>query len=100
MIYSRGMPRLTPQVRLSRLTPLDLAGVRLSPSEALAQADMEQPNGRVTLGLLKVCRGRHCRRMGVMSTLRGTRRAGGKNFRPGRRTQGENLRRSGLPLEF
>ncbi|HEX5000315.1 MAG TPA: hypothetical protein VFY29_18985 [Terriglobia bacterium] len=27
MIYSRGMPRLTPEVRLSRQTPLDLEKV-------------------------------------------------------------------------
>src|SRR5262245_4602343 len=49
MIYSRGMPRLTPQVRLSRLSPLDLNQVRFSPSEALEKANMERPNGRVTL---------------------------------------------------
>jgi uncharacterized iron-regulated membrane protein len=49
MIYSRGMPRMTPQVRLSRLTPLELSNVRLSPAAAAAQADLEQPGGRVTL---------------------------------------------------
>src|SRR5262245_61960603 len=49
MIYSRGMPRLTPQVRLSRLSPLDLAQVKLSPMEAAEQAALEQPTGRVTL---------------------------------------------------
>jgi PepSY-associated TM region len=49
MIYSRGMPRLTPQVRLSRLSPLDLTQVKLSPLEAAEQADLEQPAGRVTL---------------------------------------------------
>jgi hypothetical protein len=49
MIYSRGMPRLSPQTRLSRLSPLDLSAVRLSPSEAVAQVGLDRPNGRVTL---------------------------------------------------
>ena len=49
MIYSRGMPRLTPQVRLSRLSPLNLTDVRLGPSEALKKANLDRPNGRVTL---------------------------------------------------
>src|SRR5688572_9856683 len=49
MIYSRGMPRLTPQVRLSRLSPLDLAEVKLSPSEAATRAGLEEPAGQVTL---------------------------------------------------
>jgi uncharacterized iron-regulated membrane protein len=49
MIYSRGMPRLTPQVRLSRLFPLDLAEVKLSPSEAAARAGLDEPAGQVTL---------------------------------------------------
>src|SRR4030095_3648262 len=49
MIYSRGMPRLTPQVRLSHLSPLNLTEVRLGPAEALEKADLNRPNGRVTL---------------------------------------------------
>src|SRR5262245_4292747 len=49
MIYSRGMPRLTPQVRLSHLSPLNLSEVRLSPSAALAQANIDRPSGRITL---------------------------------------------------
>src|SRR5262245_37884710 len=49
MIYSRGMPRLTPQVRLSRLSPLDFSAVRLTPSEALEQGNLDSPSGRVTL---------------------------------------------------
>src|SRR5262245_35044902 len=49
MIYSRGMPRLTPQVRLSRLTPLDLGKVAMGPKEAAERAGLEQTNGRVTL---------------------------------------------------
>jgi hypothetical protein len=49
MIYSRGMPRLTPQVRLSRLSPLDLSAVRLTPAEAVRSTGMDEPGGRVTL---------------------------------------------------
>ena len=49
MIYSRGMPRLSPQVRLSRLSPLDLSAVRLSPSEAIQAANLDRPAGGVRL---------------------------------------------------
>ena len=49
MIYSRGMPRLTPQVRLSRLSPLDLARVKLTPSEAATRANLDEYGGQVTL---------------------------------------------------
>jgi uncharacterized iron-regulated membrane protein len=49
MIYSRGMPRLTPQVRLSRLSLLDLSAVKLTPSEAARSAGLDEPGGRVTL---------------------------------------------------
>jgi uncharacterized iron-regulated membrane protein len=49
MIYSRGMPRLTPQVRLSHLSPLNLRQVLLSPAEALKKAELDHPNGRITL---------------------------------------------------
>jgi uncharacterized iron-regulated membrane protein len=49
MIYSRGMPRLSPQVRLSRLSPLDLSKVRLSPSEAAEAANLDRPAGEVRL---------------------------------------------------
>jgi uncharacterized iron-regulated membrane protein len=49
MIYSRGMPRLTPQVRLSRLAPLDLSRVKLSPSQAAEKAGLEQPPARAAL---------------------------------------------------
>jgi uncharacterized iron-regulated membrane protein len=40
MIYSRGMPRLTSEMRLARLAPLDLDQVRLSPSEAADRAGL------------------------------------------------------------
>jgi uncharacterized membrane protein len=50
MIYSRGMPRLTPQVRLSRLSPISLSKVKLSPADAAAKAGIEGGfHGRVTL---------------------------------------------------
>src|SRR4026209_346837 len=49
MIYSRGMPRLSPQVRLSRLSPVDLSAVRLSPSEAVERSHLERPRGRATV---------------------------------------------------
>ena len=49
MIYSRGMPRLNSQIRLSRLPPLDLAAVRLSPAEALEQGNLERGNLQLTL---------------------------------------------------
>ena len=40
MIYSRGMPRLTAQVRLARLPVLDMERIRLSPSEAVQRAEL------------------------------------------------------------
>ena len=49
MIYSRGMPRLTPQSRLARLSPLDLSSVHRSPSQAIEQGNLRRPEGRVTL---------------------------------------------------
>ncbi len=38
MIYARGMPRLTPELRLERLPPLALDRVRLTPADAVRQA--------------------------------------------------------------
>jgi hypothetical protein len=52
MIYSRGMPRLTPEVRLARLSPVDFERVRLTPLEAAERAGLEQPRGAVLLTLL------------------------------------------------
>jgi uncharacterized iron-regulated membrane protein len=49
MIYSRGMPRLTPQVRLERLAALDISRVRLTASQAAEQAGLERAGGRLTL---------------------------------------------------
>jgi hypothetical protein len=49
MIYAKGMPRLTPELRLDRLTPLNLAQVRLTASEAVAQAEVSPNPRRVVL---------------------------------------------------
>ena len=49
MINAGGMPRLSPQLRLARLPALDLARVRLSPSEAVERAGLQQSPGRATL---------------------------------------------------
>jgi hypothetical protein len=49
MMYAGGMPRLTPQMRLERMTGLDLEAIRLSPAEALDRADLGTTPGRVTL---------------------------------------------------
>lgn len=65
MIYSRGMPRLTPQVRLSRLPALDLAKVKLGLSEAVEESGLERP-GRVTLVTVM---GRPAYRFGNSATL-------------------------------
>ena len=48
MLYGRGMPRLTSDLRLERLAPVDVAAVRLSASEALERAEMDGAN-KVTL---------------------------------------------------
>jgi hypothetical protein len=49
MIYTRDMPRLTPQLRLERLPALDRSQVRLSASEAAERAGLGQRPGSVTL---------------------------------------------------
>jgi hypothetical protein len=48
MIYVGGMPQLSEEERLEHLPELDLAAVRLTPSEALARAELGAP-GEVTL---------------------------------------------------
>jgi hypothetical protein len=65
MIYSRGMPRLTPEVRLSRLSPVDFTQVRLSPVEAAERALVEQPGRAVLLTL----QGRPAYRFGNSETV-------------------------------
>ena len=49
MIYARGMPSLTEELRLERLAPLDLQAVRVMPLEAAERASLGDSLGRVTL---------------------------------------------------
>jgi len=49
MIYARGMPSLTDELRLERLAPLHLESVRVTPLEASEQAGRGNSLGRVTL---------------------------------------------------
>ena len=48
MLYGRGMPRLTSDLRLERLAPVNLSAVQLSASEALERAELDGAD-RVTL---------------------------------------------------
>src|SRR5262245_53923828 len=48
MLYGRGMPRLTSDLRLERLAPIDVSAVRLSTAEALERAELDGSN-RVTM---------------------------------------------------
>jgi uncharacterized iron-regulated membrane protein len=45
MIYSRGMPRLTPQVKLTRRPVLDISKVKLTPAEAAEKAGWDESGG-------------------------------------------------------
>jgi hypothetical protein len=49
MLYGRGMPRLTSDLRLERLAPVDVSSVRLSASEAFERAELSDTPNRVTL---------------------------------------------------
>jgi hypothetical protein len=49
MIYARGMPSLTDELRFERLEPLDFESVRVSPREAAEQAGLRDPLEGVTL---------------------------------------------------
>src|SRR5262245_17881966 len=49
MIFARGMPNLTPALRMQRLRPLDASGLKLTPAEAMDKALLERPPNRVTL---------------------------------------------------
>jgi hypothetical protein len=49
MMYAGGMPRLTPELRLERLPPLDIQRVRLTPSEAGERDGTDGIFGRVVL---------------------------------------------------
>jgi hypothetical protein len=52
MMYAGGMPRLAPQTRLERLPRLDVASVRLTPTEAAERAGMESPGRALLLTVL------------------------------------------------
>jgi hypothetical protein len=43
MIFARGMPSLTPDLRMQRLATLDLPAVKVRPPEALEKAQLGQP---------------------------------------------------------
>src|SRR5262245_61272938 len=49
MIFARGMPGLTPDVRLGRLPVLDTSAIKLAPSEAAEKAELERPPNRAVL---------------------------------------------------
>src|SRR5262249_18224069 len=49
MIFARGMPSLTPEVRLERMPALNFEAVKLRPSEALEKAQLGRPPARATL---------------------------------------------------
>jgi len=48
MMYWGGMPRVTPELRLDRLPPVDFARVQITPAQAAEQAGVDTP-GRATL---------------------------------------------------
>jgi hypothetical protein len=49
MMYVGGMPRLTPELRLERMTPIDVSSVKLTPAEAADAAEFGVAPTRVTL---------------------------------------------------
>jgi PepSY-associated TM region len=49
MIYARGMPSLTPDMRLERLPELNMGAVKLAPSEAVVKAELGQAPGRAAM---------------------------------------------------
>ena len=51
MIYWGGMPRVTPELRLERMHPVDFARVQLTPAQAAERAQLD-PIGRATLATL------------------------------------------------
>lgn len=52
MVFANDMPRVTKDMRLAYLTPLDLAKVRLTPADAYARADLAVAPARMTLTTL------------------------------------------------
>jgi PepSY-associated transmembrane protein len=51
MIYWGGMPRVTPEMRLERMQPVDFSRVQLTPAQAAERADLD-PTGAATLATL------------------------------------------------
>ena len=51
MMYWGGMPRVTPELRLARLSPVDVATVQLTPAQAAERAALDTP-GRVSLSTI------------------------------------------------
>ena len=51
MMYWGGMPRVTPELRLERLEPVDVSRVQLTPAQAAERAEVE-PGGRVSISTL------------------------------------------------
>ena len=49
MMYVGGMPRLTPELRLERMDPLDVARVRLTPADAFERSGLAEPPSHTTL---------------------------------------------------
>ncbi|MXZ72712.1 MAG: hypothetical protein F4Z04_14590 [Acidobacteria bacterium] len=49
MMYTGGMPRITPAERFLRIDPVDAAEVRLTPAEAAARGGLDGPPSRVVL---------------------------------------------------
>ncbi len=49
IMFSKGMPRLTPELRLERLPPIDFSKVNLTPANAVQAAELNNPPGRMTL---------------------------------------------------
>ena len=43
ILFTKGMPRLTPEMRLERLSPIDISRVRLTPAEAAKAGLYEDP---------------------------------------------------------
>src|SRR5918993_1546669 len=52
MMYAKGMPRLTPQLRLLRIPEIDLSKIRLTPIEAAATPESGGSVGRVVVGAI------------------------------------------------
>lgn len=49
MMYVGGMPRVTPEMRLERMTAIDPARIRLTPAEAAARAELAEAPARASL---------------------------------------------------